>query len=256
MAADRKSLNREAIEAFAAQFTPPLKVVGTKAVGGNRVAHGWMCALHMPEHEIGLTAVCWGKGHFKAWLEATGSHDEAAFAGQVMAEVMDMLKQPSGPEIDPIASAAHAKALEASEEPDDTFEAVQSISPQTEQLEALAESAPPEAKELPKQPNPTFIDMMGLSSLERAKVCDLYPDLRFSINAGQRYDANGEPNDKAGFITGDQLEHVNRVIGGRRLYSEDPTTCEHKFKKNSIGGGSTCIRCGVSAPPNVPNAAA
>lgn len=304
MAADRTSLNREAIEKFASHFDPPLQVVATEAIGGARVAHGWMCAKHMPEHEIGLTAVCWGKGHFKAWLEATGSHDEASLAGQVMAELVDMLKRPFGDAVkvedipiptgdDWIGDDAPSDATEMAlseravkswncskcgggdmigneneidvcsycgNPVEEEYQRIrklrtENISPQTEQLQALGDDAP-----LPKQPNPAFIDMMGLSPLERAKACDMYPELRFSINAGKRYDHDGNESERAGFISSEQLEHVNRVIGGHKPYSEDPATCEHKFKKNSIGGGFTCIKCGISggtdAPPNTPDAAA
>lgn len=67
-----KSPNQIAIEAFAAHFNPPLQVVATRNIGGSPVHDGWMCALHIPELEIGFTATAWGKGYFKAWVEMTG----------------------------------------------------------------------------------------------------------------------------------------------------------------------------------------
>lgn len=73
-----KSQNQIAIEAFAAHFQPALQVVATRNIGGSPVHDGWMCALHIPELEIGFTATAWGKGYFKAWVEVTGLVADAA----------------------------------------------------------------------------------------------------------------------------------------------------------------------------------
>lgn len=86
--------NRQALEAFARFFDPPLAIAQTQAVGGQRVANGWMCALHLPDHEIGLTAVCWGKGYFKAWVEATGTRDDAQKTAFVLRRLLDGLVRP------------------------------------------------------------------------------------------------------------------------------------------------------------------
>ena len=301
MAADRKSLNRQAIEEFANCFTPPLKVVATDSIGGARVAHGWMCAHHDPEHEIGLTAVCWGNGHFKAWVEATGSRDYAGSAGMVMSEVLGALRLSCGSDFDLDACAEHANSYGDSEK-------VEGASVPTKDLEewrdaliadmptkvvvdaAVRDSCDP--NKVPDRPNPEFIDMMGLTSLERVKACEMYPNLRFSINAGKRYDSNGGESEHAGLIRGDQLEHVRRAMAAAPLKDgcdhkfknnplsgyqrcikcggDDPLRfnvdvdaqrlvprghgCDHDFKPNSIGGGFTCEKCGIDAPPD-PSAA-
>lgn len=76
--------NRAILEEFAAQFDSPLKVVGTQNIDSRRVAHGHMAAYWDQDREIGITALCWGNGHFKAFLEVTG-HDVAADAGRLLA---------------------------------------------------------------------------------------------------------------------------------------------------------------------------
>lgn len=246
MAADRKSMNRQAIEEFANYFTPPLKVVATDSIGGARVAHGWMCAFHDPEYEIGLTAVCWGSGHFKSWVEATGSRDEAGFAGYAMSHVVSTLMTPFDSDCDPIAGAEHAKALEASEGADDAFEWTEDVinykPSKTGFKSAMYGSPSPD--ELAKRPNPEFIDMMGLTSLERVKACEMYPNLRFSVNAGKRYDSNGGESEHAGLIRGDQLEHVRRAMAAAPLKDG----CDHKFKNNPEFGYQRCIKCGGDDP--------
>lgn len=84
---DQASKNRAIIEEFAAQFDPPLKVVATQNIDNRKVAHGHMAAYWDDAKEIGVTAICWGRGHFKAYLEVTGN-DAAADAGRLMAKAV------------------------------------------------------------------------------------------------------------------------------------------------------------------------
>ena len=48
--------NREILEAFAAQFSPPLKVVGTRNIDGMPVKDGYFCAAWEDTAKIGVTA--------------------------------------------------------------------------------------------------------------------------------------------------------------------------------------------------------
>lgn len=118
--------NRQALEAFARFFDPPLAVAQTQAVGGQRVANGWMCALHMPDHEIGLTAVCWGKGYFKAWVEATGTRDDAQKTAFVLRRLLDGLVRPiearPGPEETPASTLPDTSSSAAADERRDDCE--------------------------------------------------------------------------------------------------------------------------------------
>lgn len=81
---DQAAKNEQALRTFADEFDPPLKVVPTQNIGGQRVAFGYMAAYWDPGREVGVTALCWGRGHFKAYIEATGSSDVAGEAGRNM----------------------------------------------------------------------------------------------------------------------------------------------------------------------------
>lgn len=85
--------NRAAIEAFAAHFDPPLEVVTTERIDGKPVAAAYMCARHLPEHEVGVTAICWGKGYFRAWIEATGTREGADLLGDAFATCLGSVAQ-------------------------------------------------------------------------------------------------------------------------------------------------------------------
>lgn len=86
--------NQAALTEFASKFDPPLKVVGTQNIDNRKVAHGFMAAYHDPEREIGITAICWGKGHFKAFLEITGAYDVAEDAGQFLSQAIKRYANP------------------------------------------------------------------------------------------------------------------------------------------------------------------
>lgn len=76
-------MNKDIAEAFAARFTPPLKVVATQRVNGVPVPNGFMCACHDQGRNIGVTFVVYGPGVIHAYLEAT-----AAQANEDVAEDM------------------------------------------------------------------------------------------------------------------------------------------------------------------------
>lgn len=84
--------NRTALETFAAQFSPPLKIVGTVKIAGQPVTNGFMCATHDKATGLGITAVCYGDNRFKAYLEAAGPATIAEASGRSMAEAMGRLR--------------------------------------------------------------------------------------------------------------------------------------------------------------------
>lgn len=85
---DQAAKNEQALRAFAERFDPPLKVVPTQNIAGQRVSYGYMAAYWNPDCEIGITALCWGRGHFKAYIEMTGASVVADEAGELMAETI------------------------------------------------------------------------------------------------------------------------------------------------------------------------
>jgi ribosomal protein L37E len=124
-------------------------------------------------------------------------------------------------------------------------------------------------KPQPRSPNPSFVDMMGLTPLERATLCDEFPQLRFSINGGQRYDSEGNPDAASGYARADQVEHVQRIIfdknssklaalgddEGKRLVPRgvpDQTGCAHKMKRDPLTNVKFCIKCGYGKPEEKP----
>lgn len=88
--------NRKAAEAFANQFDPPLKIVGTEKIDGSPVANGFAVNWYDQEKEIGLTAVIWGNGHMKAYLEAVGTTINAEEFGKFLARSIGKQKKPDG----------------------------------------------------------------------------------------------------------------------------------------------------------------
>jgi hypothetical protein len=69
--------NEAIIRAFANSFSPPLPVVGTQRLNGERVHDGWQAAFWSQKHCVGLTAVVHGKGVLRAWVETGGDSDPA-----------------------------------------------------------------------------------------------------------------------------------------------------------------------------------
>jgi predicted Zn-ribbon and HTH transcriptional regulator len=99
--------------------------------------------------------------------------------------------------------------------------------------------------------------MAGLDPAERLELVRQFPELRFAVRkdgARKRILDSGEFVDdpKAGFVEADRLEHVRRL--SRRDSAADVAdaaiarSCEHDFRKNSIGDNTTCWKCGHPGP--------
>lgn len=63
--------NRRLVQAFAEQFDPPLAVHPCANIDGKPVEDGFMCAFFDDDRSIGVTALAWGNGRFKAFVEIT-----------------------------------------------------------------------------------------------------------------------------------------------------------------------------------------
>lgn len=87
-----KSQNEAIIRAFARCFVPPLPVVGTERLNGERVHDGWQAAVWFQKQCVGLTAVVHGKGILRAWVE-TGGESDPKDAGNVGAIFRRTLEQ-------------------------------------------------------------------------------------------------------------------------------------------------------------------
>jgi hypothetical protein len=62
-------------------------VMRTEAIAGNKVRDGWTVNYHDTEAEVGLVAVWWGKGHFKAYIEMVGHIGRTAEAAALLGKV-------------------------------------------------------------------------------------------------------------------------------------------------------------------------
>ncbi len=79
--------NRALIGAFAAQFDPPLTVVPTARIDDTPVSHAYAASYFDAGRNIGITAVVFGSGAFKAYIEATprGGMEEVERVGELFA---------------------------------------------------------------------------------------------------------------------------------------------------------------------------
>lgn len=62
-------------------------VMRTEAIAGNKVRDGWAVNYHDNETEVGLVAVWWGRGHFKAYIEMVGHIGRTAEAAALLGKV-------------------------------------------------------------------------------------------------------------------------------------------------------------------------
>jgi len=62
-------------------------VMRTEAIAGNKVRDGWTVNYHDNEAEVGLVAVWWGRGHFKAYIEMVGHIGRTAEAAALLGKV-------------------------------------------------------------------------------------------------------------------------------------------------------------------------
>lgn len=62
-------------------------VMKTEAIAGNKVRDGWTVNYHDNEAEVGLVAVWWGRGHFKAYIEMVGHIGRTAEAAALLGKV-------------------------------------------------------------------------------------------------------------------------------------------------------------------------
>jgi hypothetical protein len=83
--------NREICETFAAQFDPPLGVVGTENVDGKPSPGAVMCAYWDGAQGMGVTCIV-HKQIVRAYLECVGDRDTAERAGQLLAKALGALK--------------------------------------------------------------------------------------------------------------------------------------------------------------------
>lgn len=64
-----------------------VQVMKTQSIAGSKVIDGWTVNYHDPHTEIGLVAVWWGRGHFKAYVEMVGHIGRTAEGATVLAKV-------------------------------------------------------------------------------------------------------------------------------------------------------------------------
>jgi hypothetical protein len=62
-------------------------VMRTEAIAGVKVRDGWTVNYHDNETEVGLVAVWWGRGHFKAYIEMVGHIGRTAEAAALLGKV-------------------------------------------------------------------------------------------------------------------------------------------------------------------------
>ncbi len=240
--------NQRALEEFASHFDPPLKVTATAKIGGVPVAHGFMCAFHDAEHDVGITAVCYGKGILKAWLEAGGIRSDAGDVGNLMGYVFAQLSgnmpeadEPQQGEQWPPTAGQAAQPIPnlnpalggremitpqpggpASEDLRKQFEAMPDPGAAADRAAVAAAASagltPAEALAslAERSPNPEFVDILGLPANERVELARHFPELRFAVGTDghrRRVSPTGETvlDPTAGFATADQLNHVRRL---------------------------------------------
>lgn len=87
--------NERTMRAFAAQFSPPLKVVSTQRLNSIKAHDAWTCSYWSEERGIGVTAVIHGKQLIHAYLEASGESDpdDAATVGKVIAKALGLYQE-------------------------------------------------------------------------------------------------------------------------------------------------------------------
>jgi hypothetical protein len=269
---NRRDRNREAIERFANSFDPPLAFNKTEAIGGARVTNGWVAAYHDPDTELGVTAVAFGAGQFKCWLEALGTDSDADELGLIMAGLVQQLR----PELEEVEVAAEPEPeLEERRQPQDAG----LISDRMQFKRAM----------FGEFPNLHLVDMAELTPQERHALVTKFPELRFVYTQHGRFrleGTNAVQDDRAGYCTEEQLAAVRApkvsavleaqgqrssrlaprkpiaatsggvalsaateapVASGEPLPIMGPAPkegCEHNWARNSIGDGATCSKCG------------
>lgn len=62
-------------------------IMRTEAIAGVKVRDGWAVNYHDNETEVGLVAVWWGRGHFKAYIEMVGHIGRTAEAAALLGKV-------------------------------------------------------------------------------------------------------------------------------------------------------------------------
>lgn len=218
--------NRAAIEAFAAHFDPPLDVVATERIDGKPVAAAYMCARHLPEHEVGVTAICWGKGYFRAWAETTGTREDADPLGYVFAACLESVAQDiedDGPGMS-LAEAAATLPRQKTGESDQDYRI---------RLSGIGE------------PNPLLQRLLSRSvdSIDRSP---------------QPYWENFKEGATAAVSENQvlpQLDTSNPDVSGQPEPLQPPSEqevtefqCDHDFRPNPVGTRSTCWKCGAQSP--------
>lgn len=84
--------NEQIIRAFAEQFTPPLNVCKTDRINNMPIRDAWQASYWDAARNIGITAVAHSNG-LHAFLEAAGSAEIAADAGQVLAKALGLFQE-------------------------------------------------------------------------------------------------------------------------------------------------------------------
>jgi hypothetical protein len=89
--ANGMSLNEEIIRAFASAFNPTPPIVKTERLNGERVKDGWQTAFWDQKHSVGFTAVAYGEGHLRAWVETGGESDvtDASIVGTIFRRTLE-----------------------------------------------------------------------------------------------------------------------------------------------------------------------
>lgn len=79
--------NLAAAEAFASAFEPPLSYTKTERINNVPERHAYAASGMLADGQVGVTAVIWGNGHLKAYLEFVGARDMAGEVGEKFAQL-------------------------------------------------------------------------------------------------------------------------------------------------------------------------
>ncbi len=84
--------NEQAARKFAAQFSPPLQVVKTLHIDGQKTPGAFVVATYNESRGIGVSAFFY-KGGVRAFIEAVGKGEIAESAGKVIATALGMFNE-------------------------------------------------------------------------------------------------------------------------------------------------------------------
>lgn len=87
---DMRHKNEIAAQAFADAFDPPLTVAHSERVNNVPTPHVYCAAGMIADGAIGVTAIVFGNGHLKAYIEFVGARDLAEDTGRKFAKLSEI----------------------------------------------------------------------------------------------------------------------------------------------------------------------